>query len=906
VSLPIGARIGPYEVTARLGAGGMGEVFRATDTNLGRQVAIKVLPDAFARDADRVARFEREARTLAALNHPNIGQIHGLERGNGITALALELVEGPTLAERIARGPLGVAEALPIARQIAEALEAAHEQGIVHRDLKPANIKVRSDGTVKVLDYGLAKAIDPDDGRGDTGAAGANSPTVTSPAMTLRGVILGTAAYMSPEQARGKPVDKRADIWALGCVIYEMLTGRRAFPGAEVSDVLASVLAREPDWTRLPADVPPVFRAHLVRCLHKDRRERIGDAQSLRLAIEGAFEGPGVVQQGPARTKAAARRRAIAWAVAIVIGLAAALAAAWRLGPVESRPVARFIALVETQARRGLASPVVSPNGQYLAYTWGLGGAPTLSLHAIADLEREPVLELRGATHPFFSPDSAWLGFFSGNELKKVSVRGGAPVSLARAPSGRGASWGRDGWIVFAPSFRSGLSRVSELGGPAEPITTPDASLGEGSHRFPVVLPNARAIVCTTLGSQGPSLVAILPGTGERRVLVEGAEYARHLPTGHLAFQQGRRLMAARFDMGRPAIVGAAVPVIDDIGQGPAFGVSDQGLLVYRSGTQGPSRLVWVDRNGAETPFLDERSSDPIAASNGRESGRGVLARKVVPPLPMGESFAHPRISPDGRRIVLDAGNLWVYDLRAGSLAQLTFQGGAFPIWTLDSARVIYARPVAGTAWDIFWRRADGSGDEERLVARELDQVPTGAGISSDGQLFVFKETTPDTSADLWLRSMRDGSARVFLRGPADEFTASFSPDSRYLAYVSNELGDYDVYIRPLTGEGGQRRVSYDGGTEPLWSSGGELFYRSGSQMVVVDVKTSPDLTVGTPRRLFEGPYVRSGVQDRNYDVTPDGQRFLMVRAADVAEGTVRLNAVVNWFEELDRLVPSR
>ncbi len=489
MTLSLGTRIGPYEVVAAIGAGGMGEVYRATDTHLGRDVAIKVLPEAFAHDAERLARFEREARTLAALNHPNIAAVYGLEKDPA--ALVMELIEGPTLADRIAHGAIPLEEALAIARQIAEALEAAHEHGIIHRDLKPANVKVRSDGTVKVLDFGLAKAMEP---AGAGTAIVSQSPTITTPAMTMAGVILGTAAYMSPEQAKGRPADKRSDLWAFGCVLYEMLTGQRAFGGADVTDTLAFVITKEPDWTRLPATTPPSIRRLLRRALEKDRKRRLSDAADARLEIEDDR-----VDSDAAHQHRPAKRQRLAWVAAGVFLVIAAVSLPFAVVHVresvpEERPI-RFDVLMPEKVNVVGAPPAISPDGTHLAFAASLGGRTQLWLRRIDSTVVQPLAGTDGADYPFWSPDSRSIAFFAGGKLRKIDASGGPPQTLCDAPVSRGGDWNQDGVIVFAPTASGPLHRVASSGGTSTPLTMLDVANGEISHRNPAFLPDGRHFV---------------------------------------------------------------------------------------------------------------------------------------------------------------------------------------------------------------------------------------------------------------------------------------------------------------------------------------------------------------------------------------------------------------------------
>ena len=880
--LLVGSGFGPYRVLELLGVGGMGEVYRARDTQLQRDVALKILPDSFAADPERVARLQREAEILASLDHPNIAGIHGIHDSDGTRGLVLELVEGETLAEAISRGPIPCADALPVAMQIADGLDAAHERGIVHRDLKPANIKITPDGVVKILDFGLAKlGLNPrfDDDRDKP----AGLPAKLSPA-TLPGILLGTAAYLAPEQARGTSLDRRADVWAFGAVLFETLTGRSPFARDSVQDTLAAVLRDEPDWSTLGDDIPPRIRRLLEMCLEKDPRRRVRDMATIRMVIEGAFETPAAPEQSRTSVGDVPRwRSALPWAVAILTGLVAAVSIAWQVRPTAPQPSAHLILPVESRERINPSTPALSPNGRYLAYTWGPAGARTLSVHTMLEPDGAPLIELAGAFYPFFSPDSAWLGFFADGELKKVPVGGGPAQTVARAPASRGASWGDDGRIVFAPSFRSGLMRVPADGGEPETLTIPDSGRAESSHRWPHVLPGAATVIFTALSTQGTAIVAMSLKTGERRVLVDGAQFARYISTGHLVYSHAGRMMAVPLDVERLTVVGAPMPFFNAVtSDPPTFAFADTGLLIFRSGSAGASALVWIDRAGGVAPLGSEL-----------------------------HGFAHPRISPDGAHVVATrAGNLWLYDIARDMLSQLTFDGRdlKFPLWTPDSRHVIYARPRAGTGWDIFWRPADGSGSERELVTLMLDQVPNSVTPSVNGEphFLAFRETSPETAADIRILSMKNQGVRAFVNGPASERNASFSPDGQFVAYDSNELGRDEVFIRPLTGTGGVRRVSYDGGIEPYWAPNGELFFRSGDQMFVVAVRTRQGLAVGVPRKLFEGPYALSPVEHRNYDVTPDGQRFLMVRRPSTAEGTVRLNVVVNWLEELKQRVPVR
>ena len=577
MSLTAGTRLGSYEVLSPLGAGGMGEVFCARDMSLGREVAIKVLPDAFSADPERVARFEREARVLASLNHASIGAIYGLERAGAVTFLVLELVPGETLADRLARGPIPLSEALPIARQIADALDAAHEKSVVHRDLKPANIKVTADGRVKVLDFGLAKAMERGHGS-ETGShahALSVSPTITTPAMTGVGMILGTAAYMAPEQARGKNVDKRADIWAFGCVLYELLTGVRTFTADEVSDTLAFVLTKDPDWTRLPASTPQSIRTLLRRCLERDRTKRLADIADARLDIEDALTGAGSEPGRESPQRVEAPRRLLPWSVAAVATAVAATVlvqwAPWRNAPesMSQRFTVGIGADASLMTDPGTAA-VISPDGSLLAFVAQPASGPRmLYLRRLDQLQATPLTGTEDALGPFFSPDNQWLAFFAGDKLKKVPLNGGTPVTLADAVNGRGGAWSEDGTIVFAPDTAPGatLLRVSEAGGRVAPVTT--MVDGEVTHRWPHMLPGGRALLYTAHNDArgyDEATIAIQPlPSGTPRVILRGGSHGRYLPSGHIAYVRNGTLFAVRFDVNRLEVVGDPVPVVEGI-----------------------------------------------------------------------------------------------------------------------------------------------------------------------------------------------------------------------------------------------------------------------------------------------------------------------------------------------------
>jgi len=891
-----GSRLGPYEILAPIGAGGMGEVYRARDAKLGRDVALKVLPDAFARDAERMARFQREAKVLASLNHPNIASIYGFEDSGATHALVMELVEGPTLADHIKSGPIPIDEALRIAKQITEALEYAHERGIVHRDLKPANVKVTSDDAVKVLDFGLAKAIEGDAASLDI----STSPTISRMA-TLAGVLLGTAAYMSPEQAKAKSVDRRADIWAFGCVLYEMVTGQMAFRGESVTDTLAAVIRAEPDWSQLPAALSVRVRVLLQRCLQKDPKQRLRDIGDARIALEEVLSGaPDPSLAGASGISALVWRRALIVGLGtLLLGAGVGSIATWVLKPTPSEPprsVSRYvITLPPSQQLAVLPGPAValSPDGTRLAYVAAQGGTQQIYLRSMDSLEAKSMPGTEGAIQPFFSPDGQWLGFFADAKLKKISVSGGAPLTLADAPIPRGATWNSHGMIIFPPTIVGGLQQVSDAGGAPQPITHLERQ--EVGQRWPEFLPDGKAVLFSasgTLSSWINAQVSVqLVGTAVRRSLAQGATQPRYAASGHVVFVQGGNLMAVPFDIDRLEVTGAAVPVLEGVMESPSsgaaqFDISTTGSLVYVPGgdQSNQSTLVWVSRNGAEQPLA-------APAHNYRYL---------------------PKLSPDGRQVALtiaeQESQVWLYNLSRDTLTRLTFEGNVnvIPTWTPDGKRVAFESTKEGPG-NIFWQLADGSGGLERLTTGEYTQVP--CTWSPDGKLLAFVEINPTTGYDIWVLRTGDRKAQPFLRTPFNESAPEFSPDGRWLVYTSNESGRTEVYVQPYPGPGGKWQISTDGGTEPLWNRNGrELFYRNGDKMMAVEVTTEPSFSAGNPRILFQGQYVQNTPPSSGpfYDVSPDGQRFLMLKPAEHAGAAPnQINVVLNWSEELKRRVPT-
>jgi serine/threonine-protein kinase len=897
--LTSGTKLGTYEVTSHIGSGGMGEVYQAHDSKLGRDVAIKVLPEQFARDPERLGRFQREAKLLASLNHPNIATIHGLEQSGNTHYLVMELVPGETLRDRIAReGPVPVEEALTIAKQIAEALEAAHEKPIIHRDLKPANVKVTPEGRVKVLDFGLAKAFAAESSSEDV----ANSPTL-SMNPTMQGVIMGTAAYMSPEQARGKAVTKATDIFAFGAVLYELLIGKQAFPGDEVSDILAAVIRAEPDWTRLPAETPPSIRTLLRRCLRKDRHQRLQDAATLRIEIEDVLSGaaPAEATAPVALAQSPVWRRAMPVAIAVCLTAALAGSGVWLLTRPAPAPVVRTeIASSGASALsvQGIDRDVaISPDGSRIVYR----GSGRLLVRALDQTEPQALTGLGAPRGVFFSPDDQWVGFVDGTTLKKVAITGGPAVticSLGSAP--RGATWGPDGAILFATQNPStGLLRVSEGGGEPAVLTKPNGESGETDHWWPEFLPGGEAVLFTivTTGGTDNMQVAVLDlRTGVQKVVVRGGSQAHYVESGHLVYAAAGTLRAVRFDPKRLETAGTPVPVIPQVvttGTGAAdFDVARNGTLVYLPGagnSQFRTRtLVWVDRQGREEAIK-------------------------APPRP----YAYARLAPDGTRIALDIRDqefdIWVWDLARETLTRLTFDPTTdrLPIWTPDSQRVIFGSDRAGAS-NLYWQAADNTGMVERLTESPNGQWPTG--MSPDGTRLVFREET--SSWDLLALTLdKDRRAEPLVQGPMySERNGEISPDGRWLAYDSNESGRFEIYVRPFPDvNSGRWQVSTTGGSRPLWARNGqELFYVAvdGSLMRVA-VESGPSWRAGTPAKLFDNTYAweigGTGLTGRSYDISPDGRRFLAFKpvATDETGAPNNLIVVQSWFEELRRLAPA-
>jgi serine/threonine protein kinase len=884
-----GERLGPYAIVAPLGAGGMGEVYRARDPRIGRDVAIKVLPEDFADDPDRLARLRREAQVLGSLNHPHIAAIYGLEDQNGVTALVLELIEGPTLADRIAQGPLPVDEALPMAKQIAEALEAAHECGVIHRDLKPANIKLTPNGSAKVLDFGLAKALD---------AEGASQSASLSPTLSLHathaGVILGTAAYMSPEQARGRVVDKRTDIWAFGCVLYEMLTGRRAFEGEDASETMAFVITKEPDWNALPAWTPASIQKLLRRCLQRTRSKRLADIGDAKLEIEDAITDPHVPNTAPATVVRPQKGRTLLLSASVIAVAILSAAAMWGLDVFkvqEPSAVMRFVIAPSPGDSLSAVVPdrplAISPDGKHIVYV-GRDGLLVRRIDRI-DATLVPGPTVRS---PFISADSKWVGFFASGELRKIALSGGSAIPICRFAGGpRGASWAPDNTIVFATTDRNtGLLRVPSGGGEPLTLTTPDKSRRELDHLFPFVLPNGRGVLFTVTKSvtNENSQIAVFDyKTRTYKILIENGSQPEFVEGGYLVYMASKTLRAVRFDADRFEVTGDPIAIPDDVGMfasgAAAYSVSRSGTIVYApnavTGFGATRSLVWVDRQG-------------------HEEAAGVPPR----------GYYALRLSPDGARVAVDVrdqeNDIWIWHIVRRTLTKLTFSPAldVFPVWTPDGHRVVFSSTRSGTQ-QLYSQAADGTGTSTLL--RTVDGNQFVGSVAPDGKTLVVVQNAPATGNDIFKVTLdANDSGEVLIQTPAAEGPAELSMDGRWLAYQSDESGQDEIYVRPFPDvDGGRWQVSPSGGRKALWSKDGrELFYWDfDDTLMSVPIEPATTFRFGTPTKLFQGTYV-SAVQARSYDVTRDGKRFLVIKEIPQADGDVArapLIVVVNWVEEL-------
>lgn len=881
MTLTAGTKLGPYEITSALGAGGMGEVYRARDTRLDRTVAIKVLPDHLGSRAELRERFDREARTVASLNHPHICILHDIGQQDGINYLVMEYLEGETLAQRLKKGPLSLEQVLRYAIEIADGLDKAHRKGITHRDLKPSNVMLTKSGT-KLLDFGLAKL------KASPAASSLSQLPTANDAITAQGTILGTLQYMAPEQLEGKEADARTDIFAFGVVVYEMATGKKAFEGKSQASLIAKILETDPaPLSVLQPMTPPALDRVVKKCLAKEAEKRWQDASDLCDELNWIAEG-GPQTGMPTRgvTERFGRRALIVGAGAAFVAAVLAGVAVWILKPAPGpRPVTRTVISLPPDQRPPSVPPgpvtvlALSPDGSHLAY---VSATYQLFLRAMDSTEARPLYSSpEGAFDPFFSPDGQWLGFLQSNgAVKKISVNGGAPVTLNSSFAGpRGGGWSRQGAIILGST--SGLQQLSDQGGSLKPLS--HLENGEIAHRWPEVLPGGKAVVFDT-GGEAPQIAVYWLASAQRRNLGLAGSYPRYAASGHLLYMQGSSLMAVPFDAERLEIRGAAVPVVEGVMQLGAgqYNVSATGTLAYISGTAGGVQhsLVWVSRNGAE---------------------------QTLPAPP--RVYVDPRLSPDGRQVAVEIEDqIWIYDLMRDTLSRLTFEGSANdePAWSPDGKHVAFRSNKEGGG-NLFWILADGSGGLERLNTGKYGHYPSS--FSPDGRVLAFFELNPATQRDIWALHMDDRKAEPFLQTQFNEGGAVFSPDGRWLAYVSNESGRPEIYIQPYPGPGGKRLISTEGGSEPAWKRNGrELFYRSGNKMMAVDVVLQPTFSAGKPKMLFEGQYFDNPfpLTSAAYDVSADGQRFLMIKENSNRESsTAQINIVQNWFEELKQKVPT-
>jgi Tol biopolymer transport system component len=888
----------------------MGDVYQATDSKLGRSVAVKFLPESFAHDADRVSRFEREARVLASLNHPNIAAIYGLENSNDKRFLVMELVPGETLAERIKRGPISVEETLGIAKQIAEALEAAHEKGVIHRDLKPANIKVTTDGTVKVLDFGLAKAYQED----APNATLSNSPTMASRAATNAGVIFGTAAYMSPEQAAGKPADRRADVWSFGVVLWEMLTGKPLFDAETISHTLADVLRSPIEFDKLPAEAPRSIRALLRRCLERNVRNRLRDIGEARIVLENLANPAHEDGAEGFPTPSTPGSNKVAWVAAGVLALALSAVGFgwWRSPRLVDRPLIQLSVDLGPDAVVGArTTAVLSPDGTRIVFPIrGSNGVRQLATRTLDQPKATAMSGTEGGSDAFFSPDGEWIGFFADGKLKKAAVQGGAPVTLCEAGDPRGGSWGEDGNIVFTPQVDSGLMRVSSAGGTRQPLTNVGNS--DAIHRWPQVLPGGKGVLFTASANpfswEDADVAVVSVKTGQIKIVQRGGYSGRYVPSpygnGHLLYVHESTLFAVPFDPARLETSGTPVPILADVAGNSVDGAGQfdgtiNGSFVYVNGKSTMSSsypIVWMDSSGKTTPLLAKPGA-----------------------------YGAPRFSPDGKRLAFTmTGNkgsdVWVYDWERDTSTQLTFTGpGNLEMaWTPDGKHIVFGSNAAGAS-ALWWIRSDGSGEPQKLLERKN----TGVGLrpqsfAPDARRLVFDDnTTSGAGVQIWTLPLdlsdpehpKPGKPEPFLTTAVRQVDAAVSPDGKWMAYSSNESGVDDMFVRPFPGPGGKWRVSTGGGKYPTWSrTGRELLYFSLSdgRIMVANYTVQGDSFIATKPRVWSDRQVLQPNFIRVLDLHPDGKRFAVFPRPEIeaAKGNLHLTFLLNFSDELRRRSP--
>jgi serine/threonine protein kinase/Tol biopolymer transport system component len=896
VSLGAGTKLGPYEILSPLGAGGMGEVYKARDTRLERTVAIKVLPQRLSSSPEVRRRFEREAKTISQLSHPHICALYDVGREGETEYLVMEYLEGETLLDRLAKGPLPLEQTLRYGQQIADALDKAHRQGIVHRDLKPGNVMLTKSG-VKLVDFGLAKAIQPEAPQGSL------TSLPTRQGLTQEGTILGTFQYMAPEQLEGKDADARTDIFAFGAVLYEMATGKKAFSGTSQASLISAIMKEDPAPITAVSPLSPPALDHVARkCLAKDPEDRWQSAADLRSEIKWIAEGSqsGVAAPAVPRRRARFTPAGVMGAFALGAVLSGLAVYGWfsRRPSGEVTSPAWFSILLPSDAplaSYGSQRLAFSPDGSRLAYSAEQGGTTRLYLRSLGRLDATPIRDSEGATSAFFSPDSKWIAFAAGGKLMKVPVEGGVPQVICEATEVRGGSWAPDGTVVFATGT-SGLRSVPASGGTAKTFLRPEAKRGETALQWPQILPGEKAVLFTTLAGS-PRIEIVSLRTGRSHELTEGLG-AYYSPSGHLVFVRGGSLFAAPFDLTRQELTGPAISILDGVMivspfQSPQFALSSTGALGYVPGSAPRHTLALVDREGKVSPLPFEP-----------------------------REWEEPRFSPDGNRIAATVRatnpDIWILDLLRGSSARLTFDPGEDETvaWAPDGKAVAFSanrkgqpsprelgpeRP--GTTRGIYRQASDGSGAEERLL--DADSHPHVSSWSPDGRTLAYTDFDPDYSGDIWILTLgQKAEKRPWLRTPFNERAGSFSPDGRWIVYVSNESGRDEIYVQPFPGPGGKWQVSVSGGTEPVWSRDGkELFYLSGRKMMSVPVSAGTTFSAEIPHVLFEGSFVPTRRGEAAYDVSPDGRRFLMVRR-DEQMITNHLNVVLNFSQELTRRAP--
>ncbi len=882
-----GRRLGPYEILSAIGAGGMGEVYKARDTRLDRTVAIKVLPAHLADRPELRERFEREAKTIASLNHPHICTLYDTGHQDEIDFLVMEYIEGETLAQRLLKGSLPVEMVLQYAIEISDALDKAHRKGVTHRDLKPGNIMLTKTGT-KLLDFGLAKL------RQDTVAATplSQAPTAND-ALTAQGTILGTLQYMAPEQLEAKEADARTDIFAFGVVVYEMATGKKAFAGKSQASVISAIMSSDPQpISSLQPMTPPALDRVVKRCLAKEPDERWQSGADLTNELKWiAEQGPQAEMPAPGIARRKVREK-VTWslmATALVVAVLALAIFYFRKTPVEVRPVRFTISPPEKESFPVLGNTPnllsVSPDGSKVAFVAVDSGGH--SMIWICDLDSHIAQPLAGTDNgnaPFWSPDSRFIAFSADGALKKVAVAGGPPQTLTAVPGSSMGTWNRDGVILFGTFGGSGILRVSSAGGSATPVTTLDASRQQDFHVWPDFLPDGRHFLylahSTDIGKSAIYIGSI--DSKEMKLLLNANSSILYSPPGYLLFVRAGTLLAQPFDGDRLELKGDAFPIAEGVqfnrvNGRAAVAVSENGVLAYRVvPTNAQIKLVWVDRKGAEQPL-------------------------PAPP----HAYRNPRLSPDGQRVAVTIDELgsqeWLLNIGRGTLTRLTFDGSynGGTAWTPDGKRIAFGTDRAG-ARNLFWQLADGSGGVERLTTSDRTQV--ASSWSPDGQTLAYEESAPGTGFDIWVFRLSDHKAQPFLQTRFNEIAPRFSPDGRWLAYASDESGRYEIYVQPYPGPGGKWQISTDGGTEPVWTRNGELFYRNGDKMMAVETNTKSTFSADKPKVLFEGQYATYQSLPA-YDVTPDGQRFLLTKTGE--QGAGEITVVVNWLEELKQKAPT-